>query len=73
MKGKRSVRYKTGTKRSVIIQACTYAIRDQEALVDAYKSGCRWVGPDAETQGAINDAKELIADLERLRAVVRNS
>ena len=30
------MRYKTGTKRSVIISVVNHAIRDQEALIDAH-------------------------------------
>ncbi len=72
MKGKPAHRYKTGTKRCVMILACTYAIRDQESLIDAYEED-KPFGEDHNpiTRGAIKDAEDLIADLKHLQATIR--
>lgn len=56
--------YKTGTRDQVLRRMASYAIRDQQALIDAYRpcSG----EPDETARQVIAQAQDAIADFRRL-------
>jgi len=56
--------YKTGTKAQVLRRMATYAIRDQEALIDAYRPS--FGEPDETAKQVIAQARDHIADFKRL-------
>ncbi|MCZ8254524.1 MAG: hypothetical protein O9327_02430 [Polaromonas sp.] len=58
------IRYKTGTKTEVIRTMANYAIRDQEALIDAHTPS--FGEPCAEFQQVIQQCRDAIADFRRL-------
>lgn len=56
--------YKTGTKAEVICRMASYAIRDQQALIDAYTP--RHGEPGDTAKKVIAGAQDAIADFRRL-------
>lgn len=61
--------YKTGTRVEVLRRMASYAIRDQQALIDAYTPRCG--EPDDTARQVIAGAKDAIADFKRLAKMVR--
>jgi len=59
-------KYKLGSKTIALQRMADYAIRDQEALIDALTPSFRRE-PDEGTASAIKDAKNCIADFRRIR------
>jgi len=56
--------YKTGTREEVIRNMAYYAIRDQEALIDAHTP--QFGEPDEMAKEVIQDCKDNIEDFRRL-------
>ena len=61
--------YKTGSRAEVIRRMASYAIRDQEALIDAYTP--RFGEPDDAARQVIAGARDAIADFKRLAKTAR--
>lgn len=61
--------YKTGTREQVLRRMATYAIRDQQALIDAYTP--RHGEPDDTAKQVIAGAQDAIADFRRLAQTAR--
>ena len=61
-------KYKIGSKQIVLRRMADYAIRDQEALIDALTPSFKRE-PEEGTAAAIKDAKNCIADFKRLAKV----
>jgi len=61
-----SIKFVTGNRHTILNLACIYAIRDQEALVDALTTN-HWEKISSDTQQAIDDANFLIKDLQKLK------
>lgn len=61
---------KSGTKSQVLRLMAEYAIRDQKALIDALTPP--YQAPDEETQKAIDDAKNLVADFRQIAKSLSN-
>lgn len=59
-----TVKFKTGTKSEVLQKMAYYAIRDQQALIDALTPG--YGEPDEETANAIQSCKDVISDFARI-------
>lgn len=61
--------YRTGTRDQVLVRMARYAIRDQEALIDALtpEKGA----PDPATEEAILLAKAYIHDFRKLAATAK--
>ena len=57
-------KYKTGSRVGVLRQMAAYAIRDQEALIDALTPAYGDI--DKDTAKAISDAEDSIKDFRRL-------
>jgi len=57
-------RYESGTKSFVLQMMVKCAIRDRQALIDAYTQEC--VTPDEKASQAICEAERLIKDFRRL-------
>ncbi len=51
--------YESGTREDVIRKMVTYAIRDQDALIDAFGN------PTLDNENAITDAEKCIRDFKR--------
>lgn len=58
-------RYKIGNKQAVLRRMANYAIRDQEALIEALKPPFARIQDDS-TAAAIQDAKNCISDFKRI-------
>ncbi len=63
--------YKTGTKDDMIRRMASFAIRDQEALIDAYTPP--YGEPEGEAVKVIAEARDNIADFRRLKQLARAS
>lgn len=64
--------YESGTKKQIVNMMAEYAIRDQEALIDACKGGMRPGNPNPETQHVIQEAEAAIRDFKRFCRTFRN-
>lgn len=61
-----SARYENGTAHQVILRMAQYAIRDQEALIEAYTP---MLGdPDDEAKKVIAECKSFVRDFRRIAA-----
>jgi acyl-CoA reductase-like NAD-dependent aldehyde dehydrogenase len=63
--------YKTGTRAEVIRRMASYAIRDQEALIDVYTP--RLGKPDDAARLVIAGARDAIADFKSLAKTARST
>jgi len=62
-------RYENGTVSEVTLRMAQYAIRDQEALIEAYTP---MLGePDAEANKVIEQCRSIIRDFRKLAAAIR--
>lgn len=66
------MKYESGSKKQVMRSLINYAIRDQEALIDAHLN---WEGEpiskDGDTMKVITDCQALIRDFNKLRKTLR--
>ena len=62
------MKYETGSKAEVIRSLVRYAIRDQEALIEAFCD--KWGEPGSNYETEIGDCEATIRDFKRLEKVL---
>lgn len=62
-------RYENGTVRQITLRMAEYAIRDQEALIDAYTPTHGEL--DDEAKKVVQQSRSIIRDFRKLAAAIR--